>query len=233
MHPGRVMWIFLLLNAAVESLAMSGAANSSNINASPSVRNAALTRVKASLILQVGVELAFFAFVAYTEYRCRKKGPFPRNIRIVCRVLYVTSLMMMVRCVVRIVEGFEFGSCDPKSAGYKGYCGEVELNEWYLWVFEVANITVFIAGLTIWHPARYLPADRRRYLDPIDGMTERIGPDFQQAQNRSWISTWVDPFNIAGKLRGEGIDKFWERDNPIAEGSFAEPKQEKKGFGLI
>ena len=233
MHPGRVMYIFILLSGAVEGLATSGAANAGNPNATLSVRNAALARVKASLILQEFVEVLFISCVACVEYRCRKAGRFPRNVRIICRVLYTTSVMMMVRCIVRTVEGFEFGTCDPKAPGYKGYCGNVELNEWFLWVFEVANITVFVAALAIWHPSRYLPADRRRYLDPVDGVTERIGPDFRKAQNRSWILTWLDPFNIGGKLRGESTDKYWERENEVADGSFAAPKGNKRTFNLV
>ena len=169
--------------------------------------------------------------MALVEYRCRKEGRFPHNVKVVCRVLYVTSVMMMVRCIVRIIEGFEASQCDPTAPGYTGYCGPVEQNEWYLWVFEVANITVFIAGLAIWHPSRYLPSDDKRYLDPADGITERYGPGFTVAQNRSRFSTWVDPLDFAGMIRGKQIDKFWEKDNDIAEGSFAAPRGSKESYG--
>ncbi|MCJ1325754.1 hypothetical protein MMC10_002417 [Thelotrema lepadinum] len=222
-HPGRIIWVFMWLNAAVEALAISGASAAANAHASPSAIASALARVKASLILQEFVETMFCTCVALVEYRCRKAGRFPHNIKIVCRVLYVTSAMMMIRCILRIVEGFEASSCN-------GNC-PVEQNEWYLWVFEVANITVFIAGLAIWHPSRYLPSDNKIYLDPTDGITERYGPGFTVAQDRPWISTWVDPLDFAGMIKGKQIDKFWEKDNEIAPSSFAAPEGSKESFG--
>jgi hypothetical protein len=42
-----------------------------------------------------------------------------------CLPLYLTSLMMMVRCGVRIAEIFEGIGCDPHALGYDGYSGSV------------------------------------------------------------------------------------------------------------
>jgi len=223
LHPGRILSTFLLLSAAVESLATSGAASSANGSQNPEAYAAAIVRIKASLILQEILEVCFFALVALVEYRCRRAGRFPHNVRIMCRVLYVTSLMMTARCILRTIEGFEATDCDPSAPGFKGYCGPVQHYEWYLWVFEVANITVFIALLAIFHPGRYLPSDAKQYLDPVDGVTERIGPGYSAADKRSWLLTTLDPFDLGRKLTGKGavVDKFWERENPVAEGSFA------------
>ena len=223
------MYVFVWLGAAVEALAISGATTSSNPQASAAARASALARVKASLILQEFVELFFFSFVAVVEYRCRKAGRLPHNVKTICRVLYVTSLMMMARCIVRTVEGFELSSCDPSAPGYTGYCGSVDSYEWYLWVFEVANITVFIAALAIWHPSRFLPSNDKIYLDPHDGVTERVGPGFTVAQNRSTLSTYLDPLDFEGMVKGKETDKFWERDNEISQGrNFAGEKRNKE-----
>ena len=155
-HPGRVLYVFGILCAAIEALAINGASIASNSNASPAAIEGAQQRIKASLIMQEFLEAAFCGFVAYIEYKCRKARLFPRNVKIICRVIYTTSLMMMVRCIVRTVEGFATGTCDPHAPDYNGWCGPVQENEWFLWVFEVANITVFVAALAIWHPSRYL-----------------------------------------------------------------------------
>jgi hypothetical protein len=225
-HPGRVMSTFFMLSAAVEALAASGAASIVSVDAKPGVRSAAISRIKASLILQEVLETAFFGMVALIEYRCRKAGSFPRNVRIICRMLYVTSFMMTLRCIVRTVEGFEATGCDPTAPGFKGYCGPVQRYEWFLWVFEVANITLFIALLAIFHPGRYLPSDQTQYLDPTDGVTERMGPGYSAADNRPWLITVLDPFDIGGMISGKGasVDRFWERENPVAVRNFAEPK---------
>jgi hypothetical protein len=226
LHPERVLTTFLLLSAAVEGLAASGA--SSSASQKPGSQSSAIVRIKISLILQEFVEVCFFGLVALVEYRCRRAGKFPKNVRTMCRMLYVTSLMMTVRCIVRTIEGFEATNCDPTSQGYKGYCGPVQHYEWFLWVFEVANITVFVALLVIFHPGRYLPSDKKRYLDPVDGITERIGPGYSAADKRPWLITILDPFDLGGMCRGNGavVDNFWERENPVAEGSFAAPKKE-------
>lgn len=175
LHPGRVMSTFLLLSATVESLAASGAADIASASAEPGVRSAAIARIKASLILQEVLEACFFVVVALIEYRSRRAGHFPRNVCTVCRILYITSLMMTLRCVVRTIDATD---CDPATPDFKGYCGPVQRYEWFLWLFEVAHITVFIALLAIFHPGRYLPSTTTQYLDPADGAdggTERIG----------------------------------------------------------
>ncbi|MCJ1398997.1 hypothetical protein MMC11_002199 [Xylographa trunciseda] len=228
-HPGRVLSTFWFLSMAVESLVANGAGNSAGSGRGVAQRAAGIACIKASLILQAFIEALYFSLVGLLHYRCKRAGHFPNNVRVLCFVLYITSTMMFIRCVVRTVEAFEAAACIPTAPDYSGYCGPVQLNEWFLWVFEVANITTFVALLTIHHPGRYLPADTRRYLDPIDGRTERIGPGFSTACNRSWLATVFDPFNIFGIVMGKGmaVDRFWEREYEVAEGSLAAPKKKK------
>jgi len=213
LHPGRTISTFVILNAIVEALAVNGATRSASQNASDSQRELGHKFVEASLILQMIIEICFITLVAAFERRGRRSGQFPRNARVLCRVLYITSLMMMVRCIVRIVEGFQVAAC-PVSTQF--WCGTVRRNEWFLWVFEVANITLFVAALAIWHPGRFLPNDKKVYLDPNDGETERMGPGYGKADKRNFFITVLDPFDVVGVLRGKDtLDRFWERDNPV------------------
>jgi hypothetical protein len=135
--------------------------------------------------------------------------------------------MMLVRCIVRTVEGFEAAACDPNKPGYDGYCGTVQRHEWFLWVFEVANITIFVAALAFLPPGRYLPRSSKIYLDPNDGVTERVGPGFSKAEKRSLIITVLDPFDWRGILTGKGrtVEKFWEQNNPTV-GEHSQLKKE-------
>lgn len=210
-HPGRVVSTFVLLSVVIESLTASGAANSAGTSRTDSQRKSGLDSLKAALILQCVVEAFFMSLVALLEYRCRRAKKFPLHVRTVCYVLYITSLMILVRCIVRTIEGFEAASCDPEDP----YCGPVSRNEWFLWTFEIANITLFVILLLVFHPGRYLPGDSKVYLD-VDGETERVGPGFSKADKRPLWVTVVDPFNLVGLATGKGlaVDKFWERKYP-------------------
>jgi hypothetical protein len=223
LHPDRVLSTFLILGAVVEALGTSGIAAIAAPNIGPAARTSAIARAGAALILQFSIEVLFFSMVFITEWRCQRAGRCPHNVRIVCRVLYLTSLMMMLRCGMRIAESFEGIGCDPQAPGYDGYCGSVQTKEWYLWVFEAGNIALFVTILAVWHPSSYLPADSRQYLDPTDSTTERVGPGYASADQRSWFTTVMDPFNWMGSWKGvKTLDRFWERDHPIAATSFAE-----------
>lgn len=211
-HPGRVLSTFVFLSAIVETLTASGAANSAGSGRSPSQRTVGLDLVKAALILQCFVEAFFMSLVVLLEYRCRRIKQFPMHVRKVCYVLYITSFMILVRCIVRTIEGFEAASCDAQD----GYCGTVSRNEWFLWTFEVANITLFVILLLIFHPGRYLPTKSEVYLDP-DGKMERVGPGFSKADKRPFWLTVLDPWNLRSIVTGKGmvVEKFWEEHHPI------------------
>lgn len=225
-HPGRVFSTFVMLSVVVEALTGTGAGNSAGSGRDPKTREVGLDLLKAALILQCFIEVFFFSLVALLEYRCRQAKVFPKRIRIVCYVLYVTSTMMLLRCVVRTVEGFEAAACDPDRGD--PYCGPVSRNEWFLWTFEVANITLFVILLCILHPGRYLPRSSKIFLDPIDGKTERVGPGFSKADKRPLLITILDPFNLYGILSGKGmvLNRFWEEYQPIYTGKEGELRHE-------
>lgn len=214
-HPGRVISTFVMLSVIVESLTANGAANSAGTGRTPAQVRNGLACLKAALIVQCIIEIFFFSLVASVEYKCRKAGSFPRQVRIVCYTLYVTSLMILVRCIVRTIEGFEEASCNRNSSKPPGYCGEVSSHEVFLWVFEIANITLFVIILAIFHPGKYLPRDSRIFLDPIDSRTERVGPGFSKADKRPLLVTIIDPFNLFGILTGKGMKRqeFWNEQH--------------------
>ena len=84
-------------------------------------------------------------------------------------------------------------------------------------MFEVANITLYVGFLAIFPPGKYLPPNDKVYLDPVEEDTERVGPGYAQADNRSIMLTIIDPFDLGGVVLGKGkaVDKFWERDNLV------------------
>lgn len=210
-HPGRVLSTFIFLDAVVEALAANGATTGATAK-TVNVRNSGLTRMLVSLILQAVLEVLFFSLVALVETRCRKAKLFPRNIQIICYLLYITSFMMLVRCIFRIVEGIQTRNC-PLDASR---CGAVDQHEWFFYVFEVANISIFVILLVIFPPGKYLPPNDKIYLDPLNGI-ERVGPGFAQADGRPFWQSVLDPFNIYNMITRSGLvmEKYWESDNPI------------------
>ncbi|KXS97289.1 hypothetical protein AC578_4587 [Pseudocercospora eumusae] len=225
-HPGRVYSTFIFLSTVVETLTANGAANSVGDGRTESQYRTGHNLLKSALILQCFVEALFMSLVATVEYRCRKAKSFPRPVRTVCYILYTTSGMILVRCIVRTIEGFEAASCDPHSDN--PYCGPVSRNEWFLWVFEISNITLFVLLLSIFHPGRFLPGSSKVFLDPHDGKTERLGPGFGKADKRPFLITIIDFYAMAtGK--GMELDKFWERHQPLYVGEDAQIKGENLG----
>lgn len=227
LHPGRVFSTFVILSLIVESLTANGAANSSGTGRTPSQVKNGLDCLKAALILQCFIEAFFFSLVARLEYRCRQAKNFPRQLRPVFYVLYITSLMILVRCIVRTIEGFEAAKCSH-DRNPKPYCGTVQKHEVFLWVFEIANITLFVTLLAIFHPGKYLPRSSKIFLDPVDTITERVGPGFSKADKRPMLVTIIDPFNFYGIITGKGMTmtKFWEEEQPVYDGG--DIKQAKK-----
>lgn len=221
-HPGRVVSTYFFISVIVEVLVNTGAANSAG-RFDPS--DAELVAIgtgmlKAGFILQCLLETSFMSLTALIHYRAHKAHTLPKNIRIMIYMIYLTSSMMLVRTIVRTIEGFEKAECQPSPDNPLGYCGYVSTHEWILWVFECANVTLFVCFLTWFTPGAYLPKSHRIFLDPIDGKTKRLGPGFQAAQKRSLVASVIDPFNMHGIVTGHGheMDKFWEKQWPEYQG---------------
>jgi len=214
-HPGRVLSTFLILSAIVESLTANGAANSAGTGRTPSQVRSGRDCIKAALILQCFIEATFFSLVAFLHHRCKRAGHFTSKVRPVFYVLYITSAMMLVRCIVRVVEAFEASGCVAQKA--KPYCGTIDKHEIFLWIFEIANITLFIILLAIFHPGKYLPRSSEIFLDPRDVTIERVGPGYSKVDKRPLLVTVLDPFNIYGILTGKGMANlsFWDEDQPM------------------
>lgn len=209
LHPGRVVSTFMILSAATESLTGSGASNSAAHYDDPAAQRTGHQLLQAALVLQAVMEVGFFSIVAVVNVRCRRAGHLPPKIRTVIMLLYVTSAMLLVRCVVRAIEAFESSGC------LHSYCGYAATHEWVLWVFEVANITLFVILLAVFHPSRFLPPDNKVFLDPVDGTTERLGPGY--SDHRPFWQTVMDPWNLGAVLFGRGVEveKFWEEEQPV------------------
>lgn len=220
-HPGRIVYFFIYLGAAVEVLRALGSANLSVAKGDRALLKKGASELAAGAVLQGVVELVFVALVGRVYHRCAKAGMLTRNVRIVCFTLYGTSWLVLLRCVFRAVEKFNIlhfvgtGTCGNT-------CEDILNTEWYLYAFEAASMVSFTLWLNIMHPGRFLPHDSKRYLDY--DKVERIGSGWNN--NRPKVVSMMDSLNFEATIKGkQSHQKFWlERPNwPVAEGgSFAE-----------
>lgn len=236
MHPGRVVSTYFFISLVIEVLVNTGASNSVG-RSDPSDASQVATgtaMLKAGLILQCLLEVGFLSLTAYVHHRAHSSRTLPNNIRVIMYMLYLTSSMILLRTIVRTIEGFEKSQCYPSPDNPLGYCGYLSTNEWVLWVLECANITLFVCFLTWFTPGAYLPKSHRIFLDRADGKTERLGPGFKAAQKRPLLATIVDPFNLYGILTGHGhvMNKFWEEQWPECyKGQTILDDDQEMGFG--
>ena len=131
--------------------------------------------------------------------RCRRAGVLSGKVRLVLVAMLVSSALITVRNIYRVVENFE---------GPDGY---VMTREAFLYVFDGL---LMLGNAVLWnilYPARLLPQDPRIFLSK-DGVTERRGPGWED--RRRWYCYIIDPFDI-GRLfekHGNGI-QYWDRED--------------------
>ena len=200
-HPGRILSTFVGLDAVVGILTGNGASRSANTNATPSDIKLGANLVRASILLQVGCFVGFIALEMLFHRRCAEAGIMTPRIRVIIRLLYASSALILVRNIYRVVDVWQ------------GYMGYLEKHEAFFYAFDAALMLTNSVMLNIWHPLRYLPNNNKVYLAQ-EGVTEREGPGW--VDKRPFLITLFDPFDIGGLIRKkDNKDKFWENDGTI------------------
>jgi len=196
LNPDRLLWVFIYLGTAVESLTSAGAARYAVAKGDLALYRSGGLLVSIALVLQAVVECLFIAMLNLIYRRCASSGMLPKNVQRVCLTLFGTSALITVRCIARAVEAFSVytvSSCDS-------FCLLLLEHEWYLYIFEAAPMLLYTVWLNFMHPGYYLPRDRKQFLD-LDGTTERMGPGW--IDERSKWATFVDPFDMQGRRDGK------------------------------
>lgn len=130
-HPIRVLITFLGIDSLIEILIGNGASRMANTSASPHFRQIGEDLTKSALILQAIFFIVFIAIGVRFQSACRKQGILNKNLNTVLYVMYASCLLILVRCIYRIVEFFQ------------GYTGEIYDTEWYFWVsYPVLQLSV-------------------------------------------------------------------------------------------
>lgn len=215
LNPNRLVYFFVYLGAAVESLTAAGSARLGAAGNDKKLLRSGAQLVAIAVILQAVVECVFVAMVAQLHYRCAKAGMLTSRVRAVCVMLYGTSTLVLLRCTFRAVEKFSImnvvstGTCT-------GTCTTVLRHEWYIYAFEAAPMVLYTFWINVVHPGRFLPQSPKVFLD--GQRVERLGPGWMD--KRSKWKTFVDPFDLEGLSKGvPEHEKYWLKpeDFPISK----------------
>lgn len=197
-HPGRVWTTFVALDTIDGILAGNGAAQAANQENPPSKIRLGIVLVKISLFLLLSMFLAFMALVIHFHRSAVKAGVFNYKMKAIIYEMYVSSFLILIR------------NCFRTAAFFYSWNSVANGKEWPFWVFEAVPMLVNTLMLNVYPPAKYLPANHKVYL-AVDGKTELVGPGM--VDKRPFFSTLLDPFDIAGLVRGsDNKNRFWEKD---------------------
>ncbi|KAK9425682.1 hypothetical protein SUNI508_03043 [Seiridium unicorne] len=202
-HPGRVLVTFGALSSIVEALNAIGVSYSANTYLPERYIVLGHALMKASLIVQL-VVIALFALLGSVFYhRCHKNGVLSRKVRIPLNTLSVSMGLILARTIYRTTEYFVIASTSTASIASVNDLSPLLRHEWYFWVFEAVLMLVNSVVWNVWHPGRYLPADKNIYLTQ-DGVTETEGVEFKD--ERSFLVTLLDPFGMCIQRGGKQVN---------------------------
>lgn len=190
LHPGRVLTTFGALSSLVEIFNAIGVSYLANTSLPEKITKLGDALMKTGLILQVVVIFLFLLCAGIFHYRCAKAGVIKnRKLWTPIQIMYISTVLVLIRTIYRTVEYFGFDRYDTKQTG-SGYSPIVRY-EWFFYVFEAALMFTNSSMWAVFHPRRYLPVNKRIYLER-DGVTEVEGPGWKD-ERPNWMS-FVDPF---------------------------------------
>lgn len=210
-HPDRTLTLFLALSAVVEALTANGAARAIRADDEDDVKTGQAL-LKTALILQLAVMGVQLALGGRYHNRGRKTGILKNNtgsadIQNVLMTLYLSCFLITVRTIFRTVEYFLISDFHPGPGTPESDVSVLVRYEWWFWFFE-ATLMFLNSSLLNWrHPGKYLPVNRKAYLD-MQGV-EKDGLEF--GDHRPVWRKIVDPLDLVGLVMG-GDEKWWERD---------------------
>lgn len=172
--------------------------------------------LKAALIMQLVVVTLFVVLAAAFQIKCRRNGIYHVKVNQALLTLYISSAIVMVRCIYRTVEFFDLANANLSSPEFDpSTLSPIIRYEWFFYVFEATLMLCNSVLLNIRHPRRWLPKSTKVYLAK-DGTTEITGPGYKQERN--FFASLIDPFDMYGMIKGrDKTTRFWEETSTAGE----------------
>ncbi|KAH9904576.1 RTA1 like protein-domain-containing protein [Xylariomycetidae sp. FL2044] len=211
-HPGRVLTTFAAISMIVEALNGTGASYVANQSLTFDRQETGRVLLKIALVMQLVVVCLFLLLASFFHVRCRRNGINSVKVNQVLLTLYVSSAIILARCVYRTVEFFDLYSINFSSPDFDlSKASPIIRYEWFFYVFEATLMLINSVLLNYRHPRRWLPKSTKVYL-ARDGVTEVMGPGYKQ--DRNFLLTLIDPFDMYGMIKGrDQATRFWEEDS--------------------
>ncbi|KAJ5103499.1 RTA-like protein [Penicillium argentinense] len=205
-HPGRVFTTFVAVGVAIEAITANGAVRVASSDSTPHDQSIGKALLKAALIMQLALMVAFTALAAKFQFNCSKGGVLNAKIKRCLIVLYISSTLITIRTIYRTVEYFTAANLNTYTD--IEHISPVLKQEWFFWFFETVFMYSNSTLLNMFHPMQVLPRNNKIYLSQ-DGETEIEGPGYEDTRPK--IATFVDPFDIYGLIVHRGKkEKYWE-----------------------
>ncbi|KAL4885923.1 hypothetical protein BJY04DRAFT_214120 [Aspergillus karnatakaensis] len=186
--PDRVLFTFggiMLLIELINGLGASLAANPSSGSTQQSLGS---NLIIAAVSLQVAVILIFFVLAGIFHYRTFKAGVTPRAVIVPLRTLYVSMVLIFIRCIYRTVEHSGHSVKDINEIEVLRQLTPILRYEWFFYVFEASLILVNSVLWNIWSPGRFLPQSHSVFLgkDGVETYVEE-GVDTRSTRQK-WLA---------------------------------------------
>lgn len=206
-HPGRVFSTFIAVGVAIEVITANGAARIASSGSTQHDQSIGKALLKAALIMQIALMVAFAALAAKFQLNCSRGGVLNSKIKRCLIVLYTSSVLITIRTIFRTVEYFSAASLNAYTDIEN--ISPLLKQEWFFWFFEAVFMYCNSTMLNVFHPMQVLPHNNKIYLTE-DGETEIEGPGYKDT--RPFLLTLVDPFDIYGIIVHKGKkERFWEK----------------------
>jgi hypothetical protein len=159
------MVIFGGLMALVETLNALGVALSANVGSSESTQKLGSHLTVAALSIQFGVIAIFMCLAALFHRRCVNANIHTKAIRTMMITLYVSMMLILVRCIYRLVEHAGGNTAvDVDSLEALSKLSPILRYEVYFYIFEATLMLINSVLWNVWNPVRFLPINHRIYL---------------------------------------------------------------------
>ncbi|KAK1148841.1 hypothetical protein N8T08_008726 [Aspergillus melleus] len=187
MHLGRV----LMPSAVAEVMNALGVSDVANNRLPEDRQKLDHILMKTSLTVQVVVLLLYCILTDLFQHRCAKGNINSQRVSAQLTTLYASTLLILVRCIYRIIEHFGVSSIDRANVKADDLSPILR----YKWFFCVFGAALVLVNALLWnarHPRRYLPQHRNIYLAQ-DGVIDLEGPGWKD--NRAFLVTLLDHVN--------------------------------------
>lgn len=165
------MSLFGGLIALVEAMNGLGVAFTSNPSATKSKQEMGSNLTVASIALQFCVIATCVVLASIFHWRCVRAGIKKRFVLTLLVTLYVSVVLILIRCIYRLVEHLGSVSLQIDNEEALKQLTPLLRYEWYFYIFE-ATVMFFNSALwNLWNPGRFIPCDHDIYL-AHDGKTE-------------------------------------------------------------